>query len=242
MKILIWDIETSLMLVSAFSLDTKYIDPSNIIQDWVIYGGAWMWLGDEDSQVQSIYGKEKVVVKKLVSLMHEADMIIHHNGDAFDTKKLAARALFHGLPPFPDVPSVDTLKLARKRFKFTSNRLDYLGTFLGFGGKKHNNTNLWARLIRGDNTALEEMEEYNKRDVVLLKDVYLKLRGWCNNHPNHNAFLNEGDLEGCPKCGHTDLRKYGFVIGATGKKQKYQCQSCFGFCQGKKLISNTEIR
>ena len=68
---------------------------------------------------------DKQLVAGLSKLLNEADVIITQNGDAFDVKKLNARAIINKLPPIKPVRSIDILKEGRKIFKFTSHKLEY---------------------------------------------------------------------------------------------------------------------
>jgi hypothetical protein len=105
-------------------------------------------------------------------------------------------------------PNVDTLKVARRNFAFTSNRLDDLGKSLGIGRKvKHSGFELWLRCIKGNPKAWDRMRQYNMRDVKLLEKVYWKLLPWMETHPNL-AILKGG--KGCPKCGTSAVTKNGF--------------------------------
>jgi len=243
-KILLWDIETSKMLVQTFSLYDNYIDPSNIVEDWTIIGGAWKWLGEDEVYTSYVSPrsprKDKRVVKDLRKALSQADMIIGHNGDKFDLKKFQARAIFHGLDPLPPIPSVDTLKVAKKHFKFTSNRLDYIARILCGHGKLTTPKGMWEDVMRGDPIALEMMRDYNIVDVEILEDVYLKLRPWMTTHPNLNL-MQETSLA-CPICGGLDLKVHKHRMSRVGMKTQYQCQSCGGYCTDKSTVHSSEMR
>lgn len=64
-----------------------------------------------------------------------ADDLFHHNGSDFDLKKYNSRLIYHSHGPLPPILCIDRLKEARKIAKFSSNRLDYLGTHLGLRAK-----------------------------------------------------------------------------------------------------------
>lgn len=271
-KALLWDIESSLMSTSTFSLWPKYIPYDAIIHDWHIICGAWKWLGkprvyadaisaDEYSEAlrefythqmsdskeappKSILNIDKEVTQKLRDVVAEADIVIHHNGDKFDLKKLNARCVYHGIEPFPKPKTVDTLKVAKREFAFTSNRLDYIGEYLGVGGKIHNEGNLWQKLINGSarqkELALRKMLKYNKRDVTLLEDVYLKMRPYIKNHPNMNLYTDSLDIV-CPNCSGSNLQKRGYHVTLRGKYQRYQCTDCGAWTKGGKSVEMSEI-
>ena len=129
-------------------------------------------------------------------------------------------------PPAP-FKVVDTLKIARKYFAFTSNRLNDLGIYLGLGEKiPTHGLDLWKRCEKGDKKAWEEMVKYNKRDVVLLKDVYLRLLPYMRRHPNLSVL--KGDIS-CPRCGSIHLHHRGIAVTAARKYRRFQCQNCGGW-------------
>ena len=167
----------------------------------------------------------------LWTAMDEADVLIAHNGDGFDIKKIQARMLINKMTPMSPFESVDTLKAARASFKFSSNKLDDLGVMLGVGRKLPNaGMKLWTDCIEGKMKAWKEMKKYNKQDVVLLRDVYKKLRPWMANHPN----LYKGDDIGCPKCESNKVQKRGTYRTKTGVAyQRYYCKSCDSFSRAR---------
>jgi DNA polymerase elongation subunit (family B) len=236
-KILFWDIETSLSVVTTFTLYPKYISHDAILQDWNIICGAWKFAGDRITHAISV-GKDvtndKEVVKKLRDVVMSADMIVHHNGDKFDIKMLNTRLIYHGLEPLDKkILTLDTLKEARKTFRFTSNRLDYLGEFLGVGRKLHTKGGLWMDVLKGNQKAVKEMVKYNKHDVdPLLESVYYKMKPYIN-HPHMGAFNKDGGcIASCPNCASKDLQKRGTALTRAGLfKQRYQCKECGAYSQ-----------
>lgn len=225
-KILFWDIETSHNLIASFSLYDDNVSYNNIISERFIICGAWKWAGEK--KTDSI-GIEKPwddleVVRKLRDVISEADLLVHHNGDKFDLRHLNSRLIFHGLPPVSRVPTVDTLKVARKEFYFNSNRLDYLGKFLKVGGKINNKPGLWLDTINGDTRAVIEMMRYNKNDVVLLENVYNKLLPFIKSHPKiYKLFL---DTPSCSNCGSAEIIGNGWYASSAGKRRRVRCKDC----------------
>lgn len=225
MKILLWDIETWPITATTWDLWPRNgLDHKNILNDWGIICAAWKWLGEKPVHAQWISplhpNNDIDVIKALHKVLSEADVLVAHNGDEFDLKKFNARAIKHGLPPLPPIKTIDTLKVAKKYFNFTSNRLDYLGGFLGVGRKIPTHFGMWLDIMKGDAESLARMVKYNKQDVRLLEDVYLKLRPFMTDHPNENLF-NVVDV--CPVCGGKKFKKQGFKYTRQGAKQQYQC-------------------
>jgi uncharacterized protein YprB with RNaseH-like and TPR domain len=153
-------------------------------------------------------------------------MIVAQNGDAFDWKKFQTRCLILGLKPLDKIPSVDTLKTAKREFKFSSNKLDYISKSLGFEGKMETKKGLWMRVIQGCESSLKEMVDYNKVDVLELEKVYDKMLPYIRNHPDHRAY--HSDLC-CKICGSKRLQKRGIRVTRKGSRQTYQCQECGGW-------------
>ena len=235
-KILYYDIETSLMPVAVFQLAHQdWIDPSAILEDRYIICGSWKFEGDKTIHSVSTLDDPKRykknphddthVVKTLHKVLSQADVLIGHNSDNFDKRYIDTRILKLGLPALPPIASIDTYKIAKQKFMFASNKLNYLGEFLNLGKKIHTTPGLWMRVMQGDAVAVREMVAYNKQDVALLEKVFLKLRPHCANHVNRELFGGEG----CPRCGSTDTQSRGVHKAITKVYNRHQCQNCGGW-------------
>lgn len=246
-RILLLDIETSPNLGYVWG---KYEqDVIEFKDEWIMLSFSVKWLGDKKTEVYGLpdftgYSKNKLCDKKLVSklweFLDEADVVIAHNGDAFDIKKSNSRFLFHMIDPPTPYKTIDTLKVARKHFKFNSNKLGDLGKTLGVGRKAETGGfTTWLACMNGDMKAWAKMKKYNKQDVVLLEDVYMKLRKWMGNHPNMNII--NGTTDNCPICGSDKMQKRGFSITKNGGKQRFQCQSCAGWSHGKTVRFDNKV-
>jgi predicted RNA-binding Zn-ribbon protein involved in translation (DUF1610 family) len=157
-------------------------------------------------------------------LLDEADAIVHYNGSRFDIPILHKEFLLSGMPPPAPSKQIDLLQVARRQFRFVSNKLDYVSQALGLGSKtEHEGHTLWVKCMNDDRKAWKTMEEYNKNDVVLLEKVYDKFKAWIKNHPNHNAYSANSC---CPNCGSSKLQKRGTAITTTRHYQRFQCQQC----------------
>lgn len=206
--------------------------------DWYILSYAVKWVGEKRVKTYGLcdysdYQKDKendeALVNDLWKVFDEADILIAHNGDSFDIRKSNSRFLIHKLPPPSPYKTVDTLKIARRAFKFDSNKLDDLGRYLGIGRKvPHTGFNLWQGCMTGDLQAWKKMKQYNGHDVELLEQVYYAVRAWAPVHPN----VNKGQLQACPKCGSTKTQKRGFSYTLLRQKQRYQCHGCGGWFEG----------
>ena len=227
-RILLVDLETTPLVSYNWGIYEQ--NAIEIITDWHILCFSYKWLGEKKTHVVSLpdfklYKKDpdndRDLVKELHKLFGEAQTLVAHNGLSFDFKKANARFIYHGLTPPEPYKTIDTLKVARKYFKFSSNRLDALGDYLKLGRKVHTGGfKLWKDCMEGDLKAFKRMKRYNKQDVLLLEKVYYSLRGWMN----PNTSLPEGSV--CHVCGATRLQRRGFSITVRGKRQRAQCTQC----------------
>lgn len=239
-RVLLYDIETAPIIGPSWQI--RESDTLWVIQDWYMLCFAWKWLDEKKTQVitlQDFKGYKKnpqsdlELMKKLHELFTEADIVIGHNSDRFDNRKANARFILNGLQPPTPYQTVDTLKLARKHFGFSSNRLDHLGDYLGVGRKIKTDLDLWKRCMAGDPKAFKEMAKYNIQDVKLLEDVYLKLRPWATTHPNMANL--EGRPEACPICGKEGFMwAQGIRYTKTGQYRRWQCKDCGAYSSQRK--------
>jgi hypothetical protein len=244
-RILFYDLETLQNIVATWGIFDQNVPFQNIMKERSIICGAFKFQGEKKIEVVSISDNpaafkkdphnDKHVVTAIHKILSSADILVAHNGDKFDLKYFNARAIFHGLNPIPPMRTIDTLKVARRHFRFNSNRLDYLGQFLGLGRKLKMGGDDWLAILGGDLKACEKMAKYNKQDVLLLEAVYNKMRPWMETHPNlstHNEKLC------CPKCQSVKFQARGVRVTQGAKYRRYQCQDCGGWMSGKENIKS----
>jgi len=237
MKTLYWDIETSHMLTLVFSLYPDYIPPDNIVKDWKIFCISYKWKGDKT--YTELKGNEKTILTKISKVLSNADVIVFHNGDKFDLPKLRTRIIKHGLPPllpFNRQNSRDTLKLARKYFKFSSNRLDYLGEFLGVGRKISVPKGLWKTALLGKpkdrKAAIDIMSKYCGGDVLLLEKVDNALLEHANTETLSKIRERvEGDYH-CDDCNKGPVYRRCRRNVSLGIYWRYRCEACEKWTRG----------
>lgn len=174
------------------------------------------------------------LVKKLWGVLDEADVVIAHNGDKFDVRKSNARFIAHDLKPPSPYKTIDTLKIARKHFAFTSNKLDDLGKYLGVGRKipTTHKWQMWLKCMTGDTVSWDKMKKYNTQDVSLLERVYLKLRPWATRHPDLGDYSKK---LACPSCQSKNLQHRGVNATKTGSRARFQCTDCGSWSSGLKF-------
>ena len=238
-KILIFDIENA--PIKAYVWNTQvwkaYVGHNQIERDWFMLTWSAKWLYDNElihdklTPEEAKAGDDSRLVKNLWHLFDEADIIVAHNLDKFDMPMANTRFILNGLPPVRPYQTIDTLKIARQNFRFTHNKLDYLGELFGLGHKITTTFELWVECMEGNKKALQEMLDYNDQDVLLLEEVYLKLRGWAKSHPNMNFYTED---KVCSCCGSRNLKAKGVYRTSVNEYQTWKCSDCGGFSRENK--------
>lgn len=207
-----------------------------------VFCTAWSWLDETRIDALAIpmlpsYRSDRLdnrgIIEKIHALYTEADIIVGHNIDRFDDRESNTEFIKHGFPPPPPHKTVDTLRIAWNKFRFTENSLGALGIFLGLGGKvEHEGFPLWEKCMAGDQRAWSKMVRYNIGDVALLKKVYFKFRPWITNHPNLTAF---SERPGCPTCGADRINMIitKWRLTGTGRNPQFRCKKCGHYAAGK---------
>lgn len=238
LKILLFDVETAPNI--GYTWEKYETNVIEFIKERYLLTFTAKWLGDSKLTTLGLddfpgYSKNKECDKelciKLWEMIDEADVVIGHNSDSFDIKVMNTRFVVNGLLPPSPYRTVDTRKEARKRFGFSSNSLNDLCTLLGIGGKHPTGGfKLWKECMAGDSKAWKKMKKYNKIDVLLLEQLYLKLRPWMKTHPN-TAILKE-DRCACHICASTNTQRRGTIYNKVTKYQRIFCNDCGSWTQG----------
>lgn len=256
LKFLYIDIETSMIKTYQWSLWDKHTPINMVIEDWYLLCYSALWMGDEDDQVISDslhhYPKPKSgrykdneheLVKNLWNLLDEANFICAYNGKAFDRKKINAKFLEYGYPEPSPYKVIDPMLIVKGNFRLTSNKLDWVTRLLGNDGKHSTDLQLWIDCMNDNEEQMTYMQEYCDKDVIELKDTYLKLRHWDQNSPNM-ALYYEDDKVRCNGCGSDDLEKLENKSANTtlSKFSVLRCNSCSKILRDRENTLSKEKR
>jgi hypothetical protein len=235
-KVLIYDIETAPIVAHVWGLWENNVGLNQIDSDWHVLSWSAKWLGAPENEVMYMDQRgvkniedDSKLLKQIWNLLNEADIVITQNGKKFDQKKLNARFILSGFPPTTSYKHIDTAQIARKHFAFTSNKLAYMTDKLCSTYKKLTNHGnfpgheLWVQCLKGNIDAWNEMEKYNKYDVLSLEELYHKLIPW-DSSINFNVYTDE-EVTRC-SCGSMNFRKNGFYYTNAAKYQKFTCKQC----------------
>lgn len=252
-RILFLDIETAPILGHVWSLWKQNVGLNQIHAEWAILSFCAKWLDDprviyEDTFAQGNKRNDRRLVRSLWKLLDEADIIVAQNGDRFDLPKIRARMILQGFPPPSPFRTVDTMQVAKRHFRFTSNKLEWLTANLCTTHKKQKHKQfpgfeLWAAFLDGNPAAAAEMKAYNTDDVLSLEELYGVLLPWIEGHPNVANYSDEpADRPRCPHCGSDRVRRKGLRYTQTGQYHRYHCQACKAWSRGGRTVADKEHR
>jgi DNA polymerase elongation subunit (family B) len=234
-KILIIDIETAPHMAYVWGAWKNNIGQNQWLKKGYIMSFVAKWLGHEEIiYIENRKDDDSKIVAKLFELLDEADIVVAHNGDKFDLPVILGRGLVHGLRPPSPYFTVDTCRIARRRFRFATNSLANLAEELGLdhqkdGHDKFPGFELWVECIKGNDEAWAEMRKYNEQDVIVLEELYLAMRPYIDNHPNVVRETEEGKVH-CPKCGSTNIQFRGYYYTKMGLcYRRFVCLDCGGW-------------
>lgn len=232
-KVLILDIETAPIVSYTWGLWDQNVALNQIVEDWSILSWSAKWLGSdqvlyEDTRNEKNPRNDKKILKNIWKLLDEADVVIGQNSKSFDIKKLNARFILNGMQPPSSFRQIDTMRLAKKHFAFTSNKLEYLTKNLCTQNKKSSHAKfggfeLWKQCLAGNLEAWNEMQSYNITDILSTEELYHKLQPW-DKALNFNVY--HSDLHFQCTCGSIEFKKHGHVFTNNGKYTRFICKDC----------------
>lgn len=225
--VLVFDIETLPILAYVWGAWENNLNIDSVVKDWCILAWSAKWLHDDKiisdvlTSKETISRDDKRLMKNAWKLLDAADIVISHNGRQFDLKKIDTRFMFHGMPPPSSYKNIDTLVAARSVFGMTMNKQDYIAKYLGIQRKLETNFQLWVDCDSGNKNSLKIMQNYNIQDILMLENIYLRIREWIPNHPN---LANMAQVDGCPVCMSANYKKIGIYYAAKNRYIEWRCQ------------------
>lgn len=233
-KVLIFDIETAPLLAHVWGLWDNNVGLNQIVSDWHMLSWSAKWLGSPANEVMYMDQRraksvenDKTILKELRDLLDEADVVITQNGKSFDQRKVQARMLINELEPNSPYKHIDVKCEAQRLFGFPSHKLEYMTekinkVYKKLKHKKFPGHELWVECLKGNVDAWNEMEEYNKHDVLSLEEFFGHIAPW---GININFNLYHDNEEHICKCGSKEHAKNGFYYTDMGKFQRYKCKN-----------------
>ena len=248
-RILILDIETSPNLAHVWGIWQQNVALNQIAETGRVLSFAAKWYGEKAVHFQGdfdfdleVLGRHDEMVHAAWEMLDEADIVVHYNGTSFDIPHLNREFALAGLTPPSPYKQVDLLQVARRQFRFVSNKLDHVSREFGVGGKVNTGGfELWLGCLAGDPKAWRKMRRYNINDVKITEAVYSAMLPWITNHPHVGLYGDDPEKNVCGRC-EGRLQRRGFATTQLGKFQRYQCQTCGGWSRGAKRVVGVDAR
>lgn len=245
-RVLLLDIETAPVLAYVWRLFKENVGLNQINEDWHLLSFSALWLGDsiddliyDDQRNEPDITNDDRLLKRLWELLDEADIVITQNGKKFDVPKIRARMVIREFKPFSPVRHIDLLDIAKRTFGFTSNRLAYTSEVLcpeiaKLSHEKYPGFELWKECMAGNMDAWNEMELYNRQDVVSLLGIYEKMSPWSDRLPSFAVYTSENRF--ICACGSHNVVRKGYFSTDVSKFPLYVCVDCGHHYRGRKSI------
>lgn len=243
---LFFDIETSPNIGTfwrpGYKITLRY---DNIIKHNAVICISYKW-EDEDKvhnlRWHSPNGEwdDSKMLEEFAEIVKQADEVVAHNGDRFDIKWLRTRCLYHGIKFPAFIKTLDTLPKVKYFFNFPTNHLNDIGRYLGVGQKLDTDYDLWVDVCLNHNQEkLQYMIDYCNMDVVLLQDVYEKIKSYVDSNTHQGMHKGKAKWT-CPQCGSENVEYIKPAISGTGNitGRVMECKECGHTYK----ISNTEYR
>lgn len=195
------EVSKSLYFNYGAKVPSKYLRIDDMVQEYYIICWSASYIGQDKvfsdcvTPAEANKWTDAKILSKLRDLMQSADIIAGHNVDAYDMKRINTRLLLNGLEPVIGKKTLDTLKIARGKFTFESNKLDYISQRLGFRPKDDITNADWLNIVKhGDKETLVKVNAYCQGDVVNGKAVFQKLAKYSGKREDYGAvYLKSGD-------------------------------------------------
>lgn len=250
-KILTLDIETAPIEACVWSLWKQNVGLNQIVTEWSLLSYAAKWLDKKrviysDNRNEDNPRDDGRLMGELWKLLDAADIVVAQNGVQFDLRKIKARFVMLGYPPFSPVRVIDTMLESRKAFAFTSNKLEWLTDKLAehkkLKHKKFPGFELWTECLAGNPAAWDEMKRYNIQDIKGTEEVYLVIRPWIVGHPNIALYDTNDHTTRCPCCGSADIEEDGYAFTQVSQYVRYHCTECGAWSRSRYTINSLAKR
>jgi hypothetical protein len=228
-KILVFDLEVSTKIVHTYQMWDTSIPADRVIKDYYILAYSAKFVGeDKVYYLDTRYspGCDLHILEALSHLINQATHLCGHNLKSYDLPTLRARMIQKGVEPIPKLPILDTMRMAKKLFKFTSNKLSEVAKYLNVDTMKDDHSEfpgitLFTEAMNGNMRAFECMEKYCKTDSVVTEMILTKMMPW-DGDINFQAVYGQAKCT----CGSVDFIKDGYLYTKTTQNQRFKCVNC----------------
>lgn len=206
----------------------------NIAPSFINETQRMLCFGFKEYQKKTLVVDERVGRKEMLEQLRDkitsVDLLVSWNGAKYDTRMANREFIKEGLTPPAPPKEVDLMRIAKQRFAFASNKLDFVARELGVGQKvQTGGFDLWRGVMAGDEKAWRKMRQYQKGDVDLLEKLFEVMKPWIK--MPHPVTDREGLV--CRNCGGSNLQRRGVQRTLQGEYPRFQCNNCGTWNRGQ---------
>lgn len=246
LKVLFFDIETSIPKVYTYGLFDQNISIANIIEHPRMIAFTAKWLDKKKIHAYSEYHQSRrEMLDAMWGLLDEADVVVGWNSRSFDVKWVNSEFMVEGITPPSPYKQIDLMREVKRNARFLSNKLSYVSQRILDDDKiDYNMAQMWIKVDNPNTSETDRKKEwdamirYAKKDTALLQPLFEELRPWIKMpHP-----ISESEESVCHACGSDNLERRGFALTMTGKYQRFRCIDCGSWHRGTQRINSSPIR
>lgn len=229
-KVMVYDIETSLIKADIWNTGKQYIRHNQLVNgkegETRIISIAWKFVG-EDEVYALTWDKnhcDKAMIEEFLLEYNASSMVIGQNNNSFDNKIVTTRAAKHDLFVDRFVKSFDIYRMAKRCFRLPSYSMAYMAGYFGLTLKQsHEGIRMWHMIQEGTEAEqkeyMDKMVKYNKGDIVTTEELYMKLKPYFSTVTN-NAVATGKPKWACPVSGSTDVELHKTIFTEAGTVQR----------------------
>jgi hypothetical protein len=203
-NILYFDLEVSKSLYWTYGpkVPSKYLRSDDRVKPYYIICWSASYVGSNKiwsecvTKDEALAWSDKRILERLQQLIDSADLIGGHNVDQYDKKRANTRFLLNGYEPLTEKKTIDTLKIARSKFSFESNKLDDISKELGLRPKDDIRNSDWLKIVTtGDEATLKKVNRYCRGDVISGKALLERFMKYSGKKEGYGSVTLDAPLE-----------------------------------------------
>lgn len=247
-KVLLADIETAPAKAHIWGLFNQNIGLPQVLEDPRIMGVGAKWYGTKGVKWYSEYHDDRLsMLTKTRDLLDEADVVVHYNGNTFDTPWIQGELLREKIEAPSPFKQIDLYRVVKKNARYISHKLAYVSSaLLGDTKVSHAGHKMWVDCLEGEGEvqrkAWSMMRRYCRQDVALLEPLLDVVRPYLP--ATVNFALYEPDTEPrCQKCGKDEFLIFkGTAYTAQAAFPQVYCKPDKGGCGGWTRLTKADKR
>lgn len=245
LKILLFDIETSMMKAYTYGLYDQNIPIENIIEHPRMIAFSAKWYGKKGTKFFSEYHHSRgEMLEQMYSLLDEAEVVAGWNSKRFDVKWVNSEFMADSMTPPSPYKQIDLMQEVKRNSRFVSHKLDYVSNrLLGERKLPYSMAEMWRIVNNPDTDEATRKKEWNRmkryaiQDTNLLEPLMKKLLPWIKMpHPVSN------DPTSCHNCGGINLHRRGYAETFNSKYSRFRCMDCGKWLRGTTRYTVSEVR